>query len=204
MRRRRSVILRACRTALLLAALGPTAAAVAQSTLADCAAISSAAERIACYDHLAGHTGTSAAGPPAAAMPPAAAAAPAAGAAPVPNAAPLPAAAPAAAATAPASARAPGAAAPAAALPKDSFGLYAAEHPAPPHAAADLSARVTAVGVSESGRMTVALDGGAVWELAEADRLLAVGDTFDIRRAALGSFLMVTPSKRTHRVRRLR
>jgi hypothetical protein len=33
--------------------------------------------------------------------------------------------------------------------------------------------------------MTVALDGGAVWDLAEPDRLLAVGDTVDIRRTAL-------------------
>jgi len=186
MKPRRSVILRACRTAVLLAALAPTAA-VAQSTLADCAAISSAPERLACYDRLAGHTGANVAGP-AAATPPAAAAAPAAGAVPVPNAAAAPASAPAPAATAKAPA---------------SFGLYAAEHPAPPPSAADLSARVTALGVSDSGRMTVALEGGAVWELAEADRLLAVGDIVDIRRAALGSFLMVTPSKRMHRVRRL-
>jgi hypothetical protein len=197
MRPRRIVILRACRTALLLAALGPTAAAVAQNALEECAAISSAAERLACYDHLAGRAGTSVA-KPAAATPPAAAA-PTAIAAPVPNAAP----APAATATAPAPAQAPDAATPPAALPKDSFGLYAAEHPAPPPSAAELSARVTAFGVSETGRMTVALEGGAVWELADADRLLAIGDTVDIRRAALGSFLMVTPSKRMHRVRRL-
>jgi hypothetical protein len=184
---RRIVILRACRTALLLAALGPTAAAVAQSALEDCAAISSAAERLACYDHLAHRAGTSVA-KPAAATPP--------------NTAPAPAAA--ATAAAPAPAQAPGAAAPPAALPKDSFGLYAAEHPTPPPAAADLSARVTALGVSDTGRMTVALEGGAVWELAEADRVLAVGDSVAIRRAALGSFLLVTPSKRMHRVRRLR
>jgi hypothetical protein len=198
MKPRRTAEPRACRTALLLAALGATEAAVAQSALQDCAAISSAAERLACYDRLAGRDGTSAARP--AAATPLGAAPPTAIAAPVPNAAP----APAATATTPAPAQAPGAAAPSAAIPRDSFGLYAAEHPAPPPAAAERAARVTALGVSESGRMTVALEGGAVWELAEADRVLAVGDTVDIHRAALGSFLMVTPSKRVHRVRRLR
>ena len=201
MKPRRRVIVRAGRTALWLAALGPTAVAVAQSTLEDCAAISAAAERLACYDRLAGRTAPGVAGP--ATATPAGAAASAATAAPVPNAAPSPAAAPAATATARAPAQAPGAATPPAAPPRDSFGLYAAEHPAPPPAAADLSARVTELGVSETGRMTVALEGGAVWELAEADRVLAVGDTVNIRRAALGSFLLVTPSKRMHRVRRL-
>jgi hypothetical protein len=51
--------------------------------------------------------------------------------------------------------------------------------------------------------MTVTLEGGQLWELDEGDPLLTVGDTVDIRRAALGSFMMETPSKRTHRVRRL-
>jgi hypothetical protein len=52
--------------------------------------------------------------------------------------------------------------------------------------------------------MTVTLDGGALWELVDdSDPLLAVGDTVTIKRAALGSYLMSTPTKRTHRVRRL-
>ena len=52
--------------------------------------------------------------------------------------------------------------------------------------------------------MTVALEGGAVWELDDgADPLLAAGDRVTIHRAALGSFLMETPAKRTHRVHRL-
>jgi hypothetical protein len=50
----------------------------------------------------------------------------------------------------------------------------------------------------------VALEGGQVWELEEADPLLAVGDTVTLRRAALGSFMMGTPAKRSHRARRLR
>jgi hypothetical protein len=85
-----------------------------------------------------------------------------------------------------------------------SFGLYFAEHPAPPPASRSLAARVAALGGSASGHMTVALEGGALWELDEADPLLAVGDTVHISRAALGSFIMETPSKRIHRVHRLR
>jgi hypothetical protein len=52
--------------------------------------------------------------------------------------------------------------------------------------------------------MTVSLEGGAVWELADPDPLLTVGETVTITRAALGSYLMHTASKRSHRVRRLR
>jgi hypothetical protein len=86
----------------------------------------------------------------------------------------------------------------------ESFGLYSAEHPAPPRTSRSFTARVEAVGGSASGHMTVALEGGAVWELDEGDPLLAVGDTVNISRAALGSFIMETPSKRIHRVHRLR
>jgi hypothetical protein len=49
----------------------------------------------------------------------------------------------------------------------------------------------------------VLLDGDALWELDEADPLLAVGDVVTITRAALGSYLMQTPTRRLHRVRRL-
>jgi hypothetical protein len=90
-----------------------------------------------------------------------------------------------------------------AAAPQHSFGLYAAEHPAP---ATDtsLSAKVVALGASARGRPTVALEGGQLWELDGPDTLLAGGDAVTIRRAALGSYLMTTPQGRTHRVRRLR
>ena len=69
--------------------------------------------------------------------------------------------------------------------------------------AQSLEGRVTGVGRSVSGRMTVSLEGGALWELFEADPLLAAGDAVIITRATLGSYLLRTPTGRTHRVRRL-
>ncbi len=146
-------------------------------TAAACAPIEDPTQRLSCYDRAAGR--------------------PAAPHASVP----VPAA-PAAVAPAPASAAAGTAAAPAAANPR-SFGLYTAEHPAPPPAPSTITGTVASLGTSASGRATVTLEGGQLWELADPDPLLAAGDAVTIRRAALGSFEMTTPSKRTHRVRRL-
>jgi hypothetical protein len=178
----------------LVARAAPPASPPAQSALQACVAIAGDAERLACYDRLAGRSG------PVAAAPSAKAAAPATGATAAPP--PAPATSPAAAATAAVPAAAAAAAAPSAA---QSFGNYAAEHPKPPPAAADasLQARVAGLGSSASGRVTVLLEGGAVWELDQGDPLLAVGDTVTITRGTLGSFIMHTPSKRDHRVRRV-
>jgi hypothetical protein len=106
-------------------------------------------------------------------------------------------------ATAPSAA--PAALAPAA-PPKEAFGLYEAEHPKPPrvNVATSLEARIVALGRTAGGRMSVSLESGAVWELDQADPLLAVGDTVTLTRAAFGSYLMHTPTRRTHRVQRLR
>ena len=179
-----------------------------------CAAIAPEAERLACYDRIAGRPAPSpteavspaaAAALPTSATPPtpaAAAPAPAAGSAAIGaaavgavqsrNAAALP-----AASATPLSARPPPTAQP------QSFGLYSAEHPKPPPAPSALSARVIGVGSSPDGHQTVALEGGALWQLDEGDPLLAVGDTVTISRGALGSFLLQTPSERVHHVRRL-
>lgn len=160
---------------------------VPQGALRACASIAADAERLACYDRLI----TPAVGNPA--PPPRAAAAVAPPAAVTPP-------------SVAASAAVPPAAAPAAAVsappPKESFGLYAAEHPTPAVAAA-LQAAVVALGKAPSGRMTVQLEGGALWELYEADPLIAVGDVVTVTRASFDSYLMHTPSRRTHRVRRL-
>jgi hypothetical protein len=177
-----------CLPAAVIAAEGGSSAPVPQSALHACAIIAAATERLACYDQLSGRTAPSG-NAPLAATPPSVA--PALGSA--------------AAATAPSVTSAAAATGtPSAIAAPESFGLYSAEHPAPPPASRSFTARVEALGGSASGHMTVALEGGALWELDEGDPLLAVGDTVNIRRAALGSFIMETPSKRIHRVHRLR
>jgi hypothetical protein len=195
-----------------LACAAQPAATPPSQGLADCAGITDSAARLACYDRLAGR-GAAPAAPEAPAAPaqPAgtqasAATSPSAGMAtppapPVPVTAPAPASA--AAAAAGAARTPPGAAAPPPPSPQ-SFGLYQAEHPKPPPVSRTLEARVVALGKSAGGQMTVTLDGGAMWELLDdGDPLLAVGDAVTIQRAALGSYLMSTPTKRIHRVYRL-
>jgi hypothetical protein len=161
---------------ILATLLLPAAVAAAPADLKQCAAIAADAARLACYDRLAGRDGSG----------PGVPASPAAGSpAPVPTAASV----------TPVAAASP---------PGQSFGLYAAEHPAPPPAPDTIEARVTEVGTSANGRTTVTLDGGQLWELFDADPLLAAGDTVTITRARLGSFMLQTPTKRSHRARRLR
>jgi hypothetical protein len=166
----------------------PTAAAAEPAAgsppgLQACALIAADAARLACYDRLAGREASAAVTVPAAPASPASSAP-----APAPAAASVTAAAPAAAP----------------APPKESFGLYAAEHPAPPPAPKAMEARVVALGTGANGQMTVTLEGGQLWELLDPDPLLAVGDTVTITRASLGSFMLQTPTRRLHRARRLR
>jgi len=172
-------LIAACTQALA----APQEAAVSMSALRACAGISTADERLACYDQLAARPAAPAETAPRVPARTAGAAAVPAGAAPAVPAVP---------------------AVPAASAAQN-FGLYAAEHPAPPPATSkSLTLRVVGLGSSAGGRSTVALEGGQVWELEDADPLLADGDAVTIKRAALGSFLMSTPSGRTHRVRRLK
>jgi hypothetical protein len=167
---------------LPLAALGNVVLAGAQvyagtvpaDALRRCAAIAAPDERLACYDQLAGRTSPSTMAVPLAVQP-----SPATPLRSAPPAVPLE-------------------------SPKESFGLYSVEHPASPKPDAVLTAKITALGVSANGHSTVSLDIGQLWELGDADPLLAPGDSVTIKRAAFGSFLMTTPHGRTHRLHRLR
>jgi hypothetical protein len=178
-----------------VAGLGVALPAISQSSSNDlntCAAIQTQAERLACYDKLAGRGAT----PPAAATPqPALPAAPAAASSgtkkqtpPAPTAT---------AATPAASTPAPGTA--------EAFGLYKAEHPAAPKSpVATVKGKVVDLKYDAYGRETISLEGGAVWQLAGSDALLAKGDEVTIKRATMGSYLMTTSAGREHRVKRLR
>jgi hypothetical protein len=119
-----------------------------------------------------------------------------------PAAAAQPAAAPAGAAS---PAGAEGTSAPAPGLtPQQAFGLYNAEHVSITSKIQSITARVVGVHTGARGYPVVDLDGGQSWALDGPDPLLAAGDTVTIRRASFDSFLLTTPTKRTHRAQRLR
>jgi hypothetical protein len=180
-----------------VAGLGVALPAISQSSSNDlntCAAIQTQAERLACYDKLAGRgaTPSSAAATPQPAPSPAAPAssgaknhtpaAPAAAPDPVPT---------------PAAAPAPGT--------PEAFGLYKAEHPAAPKSPVEtVTGKIVDLKYDAYGRETISLEGGAVWQLAGSDAILAKGDEVTIKRAVMGSYLMTTSTGRQHRVKRLR
>lgn len=188
------------------AALGadPAPQPVPASALQACAALVTESERLACYDKLAGRAPAAPVSAPAVSASPSAkavapAAAPAAPTAPVP--------APPAAAPDAGAASSSGAAARAAGTSPASpqtFGLYSAEHPKAVPGSKSESLKIVDMVHSPYGYPLVYLEGGQLWELHDGDPLLATGDTVTIRRAALGSFLLQTPSGRTLRARRLR
>ena len=184
--------------AILAATAASQSVAGPQEDLSACGAIAEPAERLACYDRLAGRPAAAA---PAAPKP--GSAAPAAAATPPVPAAPAPLTPASPANRTPAQ---PAAAAKPAAPAADakSFGSYAAEHPtAPPAVPQTLTVRVTKLGKTIDGKPTVTLEGGALWLLDEKDPLLDVGDTVTLSRGLLGSFLLETPTKRLHHVRRI-
>ena len=196
---------------LALAGLAPgilAAAEGSESGLAKCAAIASAQERLACYDALSNPPVPTAAPATPAAAPPAVApaaptvAAPAAPAQKPGTAAPAPVAAPPVSVPVPA----PAAAAPAAAAAADggNFGLSAAQQKIAPTGPESIQAKVDHVYVNNASKSYVALDNGQTWTSTDGNFDLFDGESVTIRRAALGSFMLVsTKSKRTYHVRRV-
>ena len=183
---------------------------VDSAQLARCAVISAADERLACYDALAGARPASSTARrvqmPAAVQSQSAAAQSQSAPEQVQSAAPQSSPQPPHAATSQAGAAPAHTAAPPAAATDDlqNFGLSPHQLNAGlPQGPKSIKAMVTRVGGGGAGAFTVTLDNGQLWSL-EPDASLHEGDAVTIRRAALGSFLLVTPERRSYRARRLR
>lgn len=93
--------------------------------------------------------------------------------------------------------------------PRDDFGMTeAAKQARNPEAAdrppASISGKVKSVTHRSTGEFVVTLDDGQVWTQLDSYPVvrLAPGDMVTIKKASLGSYLLVTPTKIAIRVRR--
>jgi hypothetical protein len=84
------------------------------------------------------------------------------------------------------------------------FGFSHAQPHAAPEGPAAIQARIAKFIHYSVGHAYLILDNGQTWTLTDPDEdaRLGPGDLVTIRRASLGSFLMMTQSKRSYHVRR--
>jgi hypothetical protein len=173
----------------MMLALPAVAAPVDTSELARCHAMPSRDERLDCYEALA--TGAVPAGPTASSAVPAASTAAASRS--MPPSAPAPVAGP--------------ASSPAGSFDPDNeanFGLNRRQvepHPGGPSAVQSVVSQMTE---DRLHNITVVLDNGQTWSFIEPEPRLRPGDSVTIKRASFGSFLMLTPSRRSYRVERVK
>ena len=176
---------------LFLAATAATAATIATAAGADglarCAEIAAPDARLACYDALAHRPADAATPPTSTVKPPAATEKPAAAAAEKSSAAAAPA----------------SAAAIFAQDPKN-FGLTLAQQHMAFAGPTSIKARIDAINSGPNGQTYIVLDSGQTWIMGENDGWLSKGDAVTIKRAALGAFLLMSPSNHSYHVRRVR
>lgn len=199
-------------TPLLLVSVSAwPAGAPTAADLARCAAMTAPDARLACYDSLSAPAAAPA--PAAAATPTASAPAlpPPAATATVTNAVPAPATpAPAAATSVPAPAPTGNAASSAAPVDDpQNFGFTRAQVQAhsqspPPPGLQSIQAHLTNVLTDRQGNGYVLLDNGQIWTYQGDDGRMRPGEPVTIKRASLGSYIMVTQSKRSYHVTRQR
>jgi hypothetical protein len=67
-----------------------------------------------------------------------------------------------------------------------------------------ITANISNLGSNQKGETFVVLDNGQTWSVAGNDGWLATGQAVRIKRAAMGSYLMLIPSNHTYHVRRLK
>jgi hypothetical protein len=189
-------------------ATAPTAA-----DLARCAAVTAPDARLACYDSLSAPAATPAPAAPTAsapALPPPAPTVPVTNAVPPPVVTPVPVAVP----TPPAATSIPastGNTAPSAAPLDDpqNFGFTQAQVQAhtlspPPPGLQSIQVHITNVLTDRQGNGYVLLDNGQMWTYQGDDGRMRPGEPVTIKRASLGSYIMVTQSKRSYHVIRQR
>jgi hypothetical protein len=178
---------------LLVCFAAAAGASPSNEEMARCAAVASPEPRLACYDALAHRAADKTASAAAPAIRPGASSGAVVG-----NEA---------AATAPTAAApttaAPTAAEASAADPRN-FGLTAVQQHTADVGPKSIAARISIVSSDQNGRVYIVLDSGQTWTVLDNDGRLAAGDAVTIKRAALASFLMMTPSNHSYRVRRVK
>jgi hypothetical protein len=86
--------------------------------------------------------------------------------------------------------------------PDQSFGVVKPSTLKPP-GLSRIEAKILEV-TEARGVVAARLDNDQTWIIDDGPAVLRAGDSIVIKRAALGSFLMSTPTKRVYRVQRLR
>lgn len=181
--------------ALMPLALPAVAAPVDSSELARCHAMASRDQQLDCYEALAAAAaskGTTAlvaptASDPSGSAPPTAPLPSAPGVAPVPG-----------------GQRAALSAAPYNPGDPANFGLSRRQVDPPPGGPTAVKSIVSQMTEDRLHNVTVLLENGQTWTFIEPEPRLRPGDSVTIKRASLGSFLMLTPSRRSYRVERTR
>ena len=88
---------------------------------------------------------------------------------------------------------------------EDNFGLTRRQiEPRAAEGPASIKSAVSQMTEDRLHNITVVLDNGQTWAFIEPEPRLRPGDTVTIKRASFGSFLMLTPSRRSYRVERLK
>jgi hypothetical protein len=159
---------------VVLLSAAANAATVSSDDLSRCASIASPGTRLACYDALA-HRAPEVVPSAAASL----SATPASVAPPAPVAA---------------------------ARPSDdpkSFGLSAVQRHVAVVGPKEESGLIVSLTANQTGHSIIVLDSGQTWTVLDDDGFVSNGDHVTIKRAALGSYLMTTPSHHIYRVHRV-
>jgi hypothetical protein len=83
------------------------------------------------------------------------------------------------------------------------FGLTKHQLKVVPAGSDSVKATVSQITEDRLSHVSLVLDNGQTWGFTDPDPRVRPGDTITIKRAALGSFLMITPSRHSYRVERL-